>query len=78
MVATGLIKVPMTTDEADEYNGRTVQGGIRLPVRTKFIRQFKTITSTVTLQVVGGDEKGRLEYETVKYGHEPHGTRTGK
>jgi hypothetical protein len=27
-------------------------------------------TSTVTLQVVGGDEKGSLESETVKYGHE--------
>jgi hypothetical protein len=27
-------------------------------------------TSTVTLRVVGGDEKGSLEYETVKYGHE--------
>jgi hypothetical protein len=27
-------------------------------------------TSTVTLQVVGGDEKGSLKSETVKYGHE--------
>jgi hypothetical protein len=27
-------------------------------------------TSTVTLRVVGGDEKGSLESETVKYGHE--------
>jgi hypothetical protein len=26
-------------------------------------------TSTVTLRVVGGDEKGSLESETVKYGH---------
>jgi hypothetical protein len=26
--------------------------------------------STVTLRVVGGDEKGSLESETVKYGHE--------
>jgi hypothetical protein len=33
-------------------------------------------TSTVTLRVVGGDEKGSLEYETVKYGHEFYGTRT--
>jgi hypothetical protein len=31
-------------------------------------------TSTVTLRVVGGDEKGSLESETVKYGHESHGT----
>jgi hypothetical protein len=35
-------------------------------------------TSTVTLRVVGGDEKGRLESETVNYGHESHGTRTRK
>jgi hypothetical protein len=34
--------------------------------------------STVTLRVVGGDKKGSLESETVKYGHESHGTRTRK
>jgi hypothetical protein len=33
-------------------------------------------TSTVALRVVAGDEKGSLESETVKYGHESHGTRT--
>jgi hypothetical protein len=27
-------------------------------------------TSTVTLRVVGGDEKGSLKSERVKYGHE--------
>jgi hypothetical protein len=34
-------------------------------------------TSTVALRVVGGDEKGSLESETVKYvyGRESHGTR---
>jgi hypothetical protein len=35
-------------------------------------------TSTVTLRVVGGDEKGRLKSETVNYGHESQGTRTGE
>jgi hypothetical protein len=35
-------------------------------------------TSTVTLRVVGGDEKGSLESETVKYGHKSHGIRTRK
>jgi hypothetical protein len=35
-------------------------------------------TSTVTMRVVGGDEKESLESETVKYGHESHGTRTRK
>jgi hypothetical protein len=32
--------------------------------------------STVTLRVVGGDEKGSLKSETVKYGREYQGTRT--
>jgi hypothetical protein len=31
-------------------------------------------TSTVTLRVVGGDEKGSLKSETVKYGHESQWT----
>jgi hypothetical protein len=33
-------------------------------------------TSTVTLRVVGGDEKGSLKSETVKYGRESQETRT--
>jgi hypothetical protein len=33
-------------------------------------------TSTVTLPVVGGDEKGSLKSETVKYGRESQRTRT--
>jgi hypothetical protein len=33
-------------------------------------------TSTVALRVVGGDEKGSIESETVKYGRESHGSRT--
>jgi hypothetical protein len=32
-------------------------------------------TSTVTLRVVGGDEKGSHKSETVKYGHKSQGTR---
>jgi hypothetical protein len=35
-------------------------------------------TSTVTLRVVGGDEKGSLESETVKYDYESYVTRTRK
>jgi hypothetical protein len=35
-------------------------------------------TSTVTLRVVGGDEKGSLESETVKYSLEFQGTQTGE
>jgi hypothetical protein len=33
-------------------------------------------SSTVALRVVGGNKKGSLESETVKYGRESHGTRT--
>jgi hypothetical protein len=33
-------------------------------------------TSTVTLRVVGGDEKGSLKSETAKYGRNSQGTRT--
>jgi hypothetical protein len=35
-------------------------------------------TSTVTLRVVGGDKKGSLKSETVKYGLKFQGTRTEK
>jgi hypothetical protein len=35
-------------------------------------------TSTVALWDVGGDKKGSLESETVKYGRQSHGTRTWK
>jgi hypothetical protein len=35
-----------------------------------------SITFTVTLRVVGGDEKGSLKSETVKYGRESQGTGT--
>jgi hypothetical protein len=33
-------------------------------------------TSTVTLRIVGGDEKGSLKTEREKYGPEIEGTRT--
>jgi hypothetical protein len=35
-------------------------------------------TSTVTVQVVGGDEKGSLKSETVKYGRKSLGITTEK
>jgi hypothetical protein len=38
--------------------------------------EAETNISTLTLRVVGGDEKGNLESETVKYGGESQGTRT--
>jgi hypothetical protein len=50
--------------------------------KREFVREFNHSrveaglnTSTVALGVVGGDEKGNLESETVKYCRESHGTR---
>jgi hypothetical protein len=40
--------------------------------------EVESNTSTVALRVVGGDGKGSLETETVKYGHKSHGTWTRK
>jgi hypothetical protein len=39
------------------------------------INPWGSNTATVTLRIVGGDEKGSLKSETVKYGRESHGTR---
>jgi hypothetical protein len=38
--------------------------------------EARSNTSIIALRVVGGDKKGSLESETVKYGREVHGTRT--
>jgi hypothetical protein len=37
---------------------------------------LEAVFSTRPLRVVGGDEKGSFEFETVNYGGESHGTRT--
>jgi hypothetical protein len=69
LVAVGLIRVLVTTDETDDYNRRTVQWGVLFPVRTKLQKgvhsavqsvsrvEARSNTSTVTLRVVEGDEK---------------------
>jgi hypothetical protein len=49
--------------------------------RSRFVESVSCVeaglnTSTVALRVVGGNEKGSLESETVKYVRESHGTRT--
>jgi hypothetical protein len=49
-----------------------------VPSGYKGTRNRGSNTSIVTLRVVGGDEKGSLESEAVKYGHESYGTRTRK
>jgi hypothetical protein len=52
------------------YNGDNWEDSVRTRV------EAGSNTSTVTLRVVGGDEKGSYESETVKYGHESQGART--
>jgi hypothetical protein len=49
-----------------------------IQIHSSYPRGGGSNTSTVILRVVGGDEKGNLESETVKYGHESYGTRTRK
>jgi hypothetical protein len=49
-----------------------------VPREYERLREWKvgSNTSTVSLRAVGGDEKGSLKSETVKYGRESQGTRT--
>jgi hypothetical protein len=52
-----------------------------LHIQTKLVItrvEAESNITTVTLRVVGGDEKGSLESVTVKYGHDSYGTRTRK
>jgi hypothetical protein len=42
----------------------------------RYLQVAGSNTSIVTLRVVGGDEKGSLKSETVKYGRESQGTGT--
>jgi hypothetical protein len=69
--------IPVTTQQ----NRGSVQYGDFYSGRVEVIKgsvEAGSNTSTVILRVVGGDEKGSLESETVKYGHESYGTRTRK
>jgi hypothetical protein len=58
-----------TLGHADFYQGRVeaIQGS-GFPNSREIRVEAGSNTSTVTLRVVGGDEKGSLESETVKYG----------
>jgi hypothetical protein len=66
---------------ATEYT--TVREGVLYPVREICLKGINldsqkagSNTSTVTLRVVGGNEKGNLKSETVNYGRKSQGTRT--
>lgn len=58
----------------------SVRSDLRLYKKTRVTESVEagSNTSTVTLRVVEGDEKGSLEPETVKYAHKSHETRTQK
>jgi hypothetical protein len=49
---------------------------LKIKVRELSPVEARSNTSTVALRVLGGDEKGSLESETVKYGRESHRTWT--
>jgi hypothetical protein len=90
LVTARLIRVPVTTDTqitTGEYTycwiECSVVASLEIIKGEQFARRVSRVeagsnTSTVTLRVIGGDEDGSLEFETVKYGHESHGTRTRK
>jgi hypothetical protein len=64
-----------TLGAGDIYYGNvSVIKGSGAPYVVNTLVEAGSSTFTVTLRVVGGDEKGSLKTETVKYGHESHGT----
>jgi hypothetical protein len=54
---------------------RSVKSGYKERVKLRIVRYGGANTSTVTLRVVGGGEKGSLKCGTVKYGRKSQGTR---
>jgi hypothetical protein len=55
-----------------DYTSGTEQNQAGLQNRVEAVSN----TSTVNLRVVGGDKRGSLKSEAVKYGDESQGTRT--
>jgi hypothetical protein len=55
--------VTLSQDTGHYIRGRSAKNSFETRV------EAGSNTSTVTLRVVGGDEKGSLKSETVKYGH---------
>jgi hypothetical protein len=73
----------MTTDKLNPSvrcplfsSRRTVLRGWLAEQSRENREEAESNTSTVALRVVGGDEKGSIESERVKYGRKSHGTRT--
>jgi hypothetical protein len=72
-VLNGDSKKPLLGDTSRCFLGGSCRGHITSSSSNP--RAGGVNTSTVTLRVVGGDEKGSLKSETVKYGRESQGTR---
>jgi hypothetical protein len=88
-IVTDLIKALPGNSPVNTVQHATIDEAVfsvwSVPRRYKSIREWEftsrlcedgSNTSTVTLRVVGGDEKGSLKSETVKYGRESQGSRT--
>jgi hypothetical protein len=61
-----------------DYNTQTVVVGVFYMVLPKLIHSRVETGSNTSLRDVGGDEKGSLESETVKYDQETRGIRIRK
>jgi hypothetical protein len=82
-IATDLINALPGSSSVNTIHYATIDCSLWGPRRcyiTRFPRLTRvetgSNTSTVTLRVVGGDEKGNLKSEAVKYGRKSQGTRT--
>jgi hypothetical protein len=67
-----VISVPFSRS----YKRRTVCQKNKIAISR--VEAGSNTSTVVALRVVGGDEKGNLESETVKHGHESHANRTPK
>jgi hypothetical protein len=65
-----------TLEGGDLYEGRVAVIHVKGSGFVNSRVEAGSNSPTVVLRVVGGDEKGSLESETVKYSHASHGTRT--
>jgi hypothetical protein len=84
--ACSIVLQPTTLPRAAQFSVFVLKNKSRLfggYLKLKILNNYRytrveagSNTSTVILRVVGGDEKGSLKCETVKYGLKSQGTRT--
>jgi hypothetical protein len=80
LLGNGSVKQASLTREA-VFSAWSVPRGYKGTQKMRPSRKLTRVeagsnTSSVPLRVVGGDEKGSLKSETVKYGRKPQGTKT--